>query len=337
MKQARSLAASQARKAKIDPEAKLRFQQKDPAGTTYRCVTCGTFYPTQAANFYQSFSPLYEGNNGFAPFCKDCIKSYTEYLIKYFGGDERRAIERVCQLYDLYYNDVAFERAESAVHERLPLVSAYMGKIKLKTFTESGSTYLDTLRDRDNAPVTSVKPKPSFVEEMGDDDDDDEDTLVPQKLLDFWGPGFMPSEYAFLEAHYQKLRQMTDENDDQFQDTLLQDMAKTRVFQNRALASNDAELFDKMAKSYQASAKNANLKLKSNVSDVSSSTACFGAFIDQIERYCPAEYYQDKELFADHDGVEEYFKRFIVRPFKNFITGSNEMDPEFSVGDDETT
>ena len=59
--------------------------------------------------------------------------------------------------------------------------------------------------------------------------------------------------------------------------------------------------------------------------------ASWGKFIEMVEKYTPAEYYKDDKMFDDASGIKDYFKRFFVRPFKNFFTGSTELDPEYSV------
>jgi hypothetical protein len=35
------------------------------------------------------------------------------------------------------------------------------------------------------------------------------------------------------------------------------------------------------------------------------------------------------------DGLGEYVERFIFRPLKNWLTGSKDKDPEYSIGVDE--
>ena len=57
--------------------------------------------------------------------------------------------------------------------------------------------------------------------------------------------------------------------------------------------------------------------------------------IRTIEQYTPAEYYADKTLFKDADGIGEYFDRFIKRPLKNIFSGTKEMDLEYRVRDGE--
>lgn len=333
------MSTSQLKKATVDPNAKMFLKQEDPPGTLYRCTCCGKFYNTQAANFQQSSSPLYKGNNGYITICRSCLKQYFEYLMTYFNGDEQLALERICQMFDVYYHPTCVERSSGEAKDQQALLQKYLTKIKTKTFSDSGATYLDTVRDYAN---NAQKKKKYHTAEVRFSDDEDE-TSAPaedvhvderrQKQIAFWGPGFQDEEYDFLDGHYEYLRAMTDGNDP-MQDIYLRDLATTKVFQNRATFSGDSDTFNKMKESYQKTAEKAHLVVK-QVADVSTKDATWGTFIDMVEHYCPAEYYQDKKLFADFDGIEDYFKRFIVRPFKNFLTGSRELDDEFSIREDE--
>ena len=56
-----------------------------------------------------------------------------------------------------------------------------------------------------------------------------------------------------------------------------------------------------------------------------------GVWISDIEKYTPAEYYKDKDLYRDADGIGGYASRFIFRPLKNLLTGSKELDKEFNL------
>jgi len=54
-----------------------------------------------------------------------------------------------------------------------------------------------------------------------------------------------------------------------------------------------------------------------------------------ISKYTPEEYYKDKKLYKDFDGIGEYFKRFVLRPLKNLQLGTTDRDKEFFVSDEE--
>jgi hypothetical protein len=45
-----------------------------------------------------------------------------------------------------------------------------------------------------------------------------------------------------------------------------------------------------------------------------------------VEETTPSEYYKDKELFKDFDNIGSYFKKYITRPIKNFVTGSRDFN-----------
>ena len=66
-----------------------------------------------------------------------------------------------------------------------------------------------------------------------------------------------------------------------------------------------------------------------NYTNESESTKVFGAWLRDIEKTRPAEYFEDKSLYDDFDGIKSYIERFLFRPMKNLISGSREFDKEF--------
>ena len=54
-----------------------------------------------------------------------------------------------------------------------------------------------------------------------------------------------------------------------------------------------------------------------------------------ISKYTPEEYYKDKTLYKDFDGIGDYFKRFVLRPLRNLQLGTTDRDKEFFVSDEE--
>ena len=44
-----------------------------------------------------------------------------------------------------------------------------------------------------------------------------------------------------------------------------------------------------------------------------------------------AEYFKDKSIYEDYDGILDYIKRFVFRPLKNLLTGTREFDKEFNI------
>ena len=56
--------------------------------------------------------------------------------------------------------------------------------------------------------------------------------------------------------------------------------------------------------------------------------------MERISQYTPEEYYKDKKLYKDFDGIGSYFERFVRRPIINLQFNRNERDYEFCVKDE---
>lgn len=291
---------------------------------SYKCTCCGTTFQTQRGHFYSTRSPLYAANGGYLPVCKDCTERRYQAALATTDGREDIAIERVCQTFDWFYSPAAFNYAVSGMSAGQSLLSSYVGRLGLTAVSRKGDSYLDTLRresegdpeaealrkelDEKNAPP---EPEPEWVEK--------------------WGTGYSMDEYAFLNVQYEALSGKIIEGDD-VSESIVRDLCQLKVLQNRAAKANDDAAYIKYQKAYTDTLKSPDLRsAKSKGGAVTDAQASWGKFIEMVERYTPAEYYQDEKMFDDASGIKEYFKRFFVRPFKNFFTGSTELDPEYSV------
>lgn len=314
-------------KTVINNQAKVKDIKSDPEGTKYRCSTCGKNYNKQKNNFFISHSMTCEGNNGYTTVCKSCTEKYFSYLVDFFSGNEEKALDRICSFFDWYYNDeiAAASRKISSEQSRL---ASYVRQMNLVQNKEKGSTYLDTIRDKTKTTI--------------DDYCDIEDAKesgekgVTNAAVNRWGLGFSGEEYIFLDNHYKMLKSQISD-DDPMQEIYIRDMCVTKVMQSRAQKDNDADKYDKFQRSYQATAKAANLKPVEKTNDIENPEESFGNYISMIEKFTPADLYRRPKLFQDIDSAGEYYKRFVMRPFKNFFTGSRDQDPEFSInlGDDD--
>lgn len=319
-KRVKSAERNRISKTKINTDAKIKEEKKDPPGTLYRCSDCGEQYSSQQY-FYKSASPLFTGNNGYYPVCKKCIRNYYDFLVDFFSGNEEKALERICSIVDLYYCD-ELAAASKKTSTTTPRVASYFSKTQMKQYAEKGTTFLDTIRDRSSGAIETYDDLDE-AKESGEKG-------VTAAAVNRWGLGFSGEEYIFLDNHYKMLKtQISD--DDPMQEIYIRDMCVTKVMQSRAQKDNDADKYDKFQKSYQATAKAANLKPIDRTSDIENPEESFGNYIAMIEKCTPADLYLRPKLFKDMDSAGEYYKRFVTRPFKNFFTGSRDQDPEFSV------
>lgn len=326
---AKTRATQQSRTSKtvVNSDAKVKNIKSDPEGTLYRCTVCGKMFKVQKGNFFVSHSMLYEGNNGFITVCRACSDKYYTYLVDFLSGNEEKALDRVCSTFDWYYSDeiAASSKKISATLSRL---SSYVRQMNLTQNRDKGITYLDTIRDRSTGVIDTIED----LEEINESGEKG----VSSRLVKQWGFGYEPEEYSLLSEHYKVLTtQFT--NADAVQDALIKDLCTIKVLQNRAMKKGDADSFDKFTKLYHSTLKAGGLKTRSETDTIDDESACWGNFIKDIETRTPADIYMDKSIFDDVDKVKEYFDRFILRPMKNFFSGTRVQDDEFSVlaGDDE--
>lgn len=319
-KKTKKATSNRLKKATINSKAQLKENKKDPPGTLYRCSNCGEFYSSQGS-FYRSMSPLFAGNNGYFPVCKKCVRNYYKYLVEYFSGNEEKALDRMCSVMDLYYSDAIAVASKSSSTNR-PRISSYISKTQMKQFSDKGTTYLDTIQDRNSCTINSLDD----VEEVNESGE----KVISPRLIKQWGFGYEPEEYSLLQEHYKMLTtQFT--NADAVQDALIKDLCTIKVLQTRAMKKGDPDSFDKFTKLYHSTLKAGGLKTRSETDSIDDESACWGNFIKDVETLSPADIYLDKKMFDDVDKVKEYFERFILRPVINFFSGSRTQDSEFSV------
>ena len=110
-------------------------------------------------------------------------------------------------------------------------------------------------------------------------------------------------------------------------------MCNLNMLMVKALKDGDSDKYVKLTDQYAKTFKQAGLRTV-NEQD-SSADECLGVTLAAISQYTPEEYYKDKALYKDFDNISGYFDRFVKRPLKNLMFGSNERDSEFFVKEDE--
>jgi len=188
---------------------------------------------------------------------------------------------------------------------------------------DKGTTYLDTIRDRETDTINSYEDLQD-AKENGDID-------ISDRTVKKWGLGYSTAEYQMLNDHYKMLKEQINP-DDPIQDAYIKDACEQHILKYR-YRDTDIDKYDKVSKLYQQTLSSANLKPKNNIKEMISNNPdeCWGNFEKIIETMSPAEYFKDKKIFSDHDQMDEYYTRFIDRPTNNLINGTNIMDEEFSI------
>lgn len=294
-----------------------RSDTKTVRSFNHTCCKCD--FPYQDVdNFYKSNSSSF---SGYLPICKDCLaKKYNEYVIAY--QDRRKAMKRICMMWDIYYSDSIFDKCEKEASDSVTL-NSYMVKLN-KLASARGKTF-----------DTSIEE--GFEYEERDDEsnpvDDEYDlTGISAATIEMWGEGFKRSEYKTLVDHYKFLKK-SNPNCDNNLELFIRDLCYIKMKQMTALRADDMENYNKLTESYRKSFQLSGLKTTQNTD--ANSDDCWGTWMERISQYTPEEFYKDKKLYKDFDGIGDYFNRFVLRPLKNLMFGTTDRDKEFFVGDDE--
>lgn len=258
------------------------------------CCCCGTEYDTQKNNFFHSDSPIFAGNKGFFRMCKSCTENYYNDLVKKFDGNAYRAMERMCQIFDMYYNAVAF----TAVLEKNTdgnIMAAYIKKMQL--FQYKGKTYSDTILETAPKSIDSVE-----------DVQKQDDSSTTKKAVGAWGYGFSPEEYNTLNDMYDDWRARVVIS--RTKEALVRELCIIKLQMNATIRGNNIDGYIKLMKTYIDTLKSANLAPIQEDASTKEGEKPIGVMIKNLEDYkpvceCPPEY-------RDVDGIVKYIQVYFI-------------------------
>lgn len=295
----------------------------------YRCTCCGHKYKKQETNFNRSKSPIYKGNHGYLSICRRCVAELYEQYVKFYDNDEDAAAERICQITDMYFDpDIwAMSRkiSESRGGKSRNRISTYVSKLNLAQ-TDGRTTYSDTLVRRWEADVENAET----VAEVEENDD----ITVEAAVVRRFGTGFDAGDYDSMQYEYQNWVERYGDPIDKRQEELYISICYMKLNLQKLLQKGDTNI-GTAANSYKTQIEAATTEIEDRLkkAEAEKQLSPLGELIRDIEEYCPAEYYRDKKLFKDFDKLREYIDRFMTRPLRNPLTGSKELDKEFSLSD----
>lgn len=295
-----------------------------PAQKKFICTACGKSYDVAVRNFTRSRSPLFAGYGGYVNVCNDCLAILFDQYLEFFNEDKFVALERICQIFDWPYSKELAELVGGST-SNLPL--GYAKRLSNPP-ANIGTTYADTIIKRSAVNFVDNKEAAAIVNEQTEED-------APQEIIDIFGYGFSVEEYKTLNILYKRFLDQRGELD-AFGDTLIRDLCVMRIQQSRMLLSNDTDKYAKISKLYQDTLSSANIKMKKDPEQSEADpNQAWGMMVQEIEQYTPAEFYKDKELYSDFDKIKSYFERFILRPMRNLLADTKDMDAEYQIQPDE--
>ena len=291
----------------------------------YVCCCCGE--PLPITQFYKSYSQFY--NNGHLPICKECFNREVKLHLETENyKSSKKAMQRMCMAFDVYFDEDLFDKCD--VNDDIYIVVGnYMKRLNMKQY--DGKTFENTLQKSDilSGERKSVKnTRVAIVDEYGNEQDG-ADEINPDDVAK-WGVGLTATDYETLNSHYKYLTSANPHCDSN-QEIFIIDLCYTKMQQLRCIRDGDMENFKKMGEYYNSTFSKSGLRI-ANSADANSDD-CLGLWNARISQYTPEEYYKNKKLYEDHDGFKDYIERFMLRPLRNLMYGTNDRDNEFYVKD----
>ena len=313
---------------------------------TFMCTRCGTVFnkADHRKNFATVKSPLWEANEYKLPVCNDCLKFYYDFYQRALG-DPHSAYRRICMKFDIYYSDAIVDSILQT-EQSADRIGAYISQLNYARYQDK--TYDNTIEEDGNKLVygdcvyntvdedgNKINLKAEYeklkAEPTIDDIEDD-----PEYVSIFGEEtGFRIREQKSMVKFYREQAELIPTQLTTSLDETIKDLARFKILQARAIAHDDMKEINTYSQQFNKARKyidDAVEKFKKNAASEESSTV-LGTTIEMIENFCPATIWQSPDAFKDVDNLNENVLQRMIRPLKNFFTGSREPDPKYKLPD----
>ena len=308
---------------KIDVAVDMKFplSNKSMQQKNYKCMMCGNSWDTQKNHFSKSAHPKYQSNDGYIEICNECRDRYYKRLIDLYSGNEEHAIRHMCIEFGWVYHIDALTASRQISVER-SRISHYLAKKNLGQTASIGITYFDSMKHEYQNRLDDVIESREQAKS--------ESSTITASAVDRWGVGFAEADYKNLDEHYRMLKK-NNPNADNNQEIFIKDLCNINMLKIHALQNGDSKEYATLVEQYAKTFKQAGLRTIEEKDNSNNET--FGVTLAIISEYTPEEFYKDKQLYEDWDGLGEYYDRHICRPMQNLMFDENVRDKEFYVPD----
>lgn len=274
-------------------------QQFDPSKHKYECSCCGGGFAKQNGYFQKTNSPLFQSNNGYLPWCKECSDKYYALLCGFYSGNQEHAIEHFCRQADWVYEEnplIAARDVESGHRDRTRL-SHYGAKRNLNV--GGRKTYVDTLKHN-----YEVRQDTDVIETL---DDAKESKKAKIKTVKFFGTGFTNDDYVFLEDEYLDWTTRHECNT-KAQEEVFKQICYAQLDILKAKRANEST--KDLTKTLQDLLATANLQPKQTKDNTLAEQNTFGTLIRKWENEKPIP--EPSEEWKDVDGIVKYITVYFL-------------------------
>ena len=272
----------------------------------YTCFYCGKEYVE--TNFYNSNSEFYS-TIGKIPHCKQCIeKFYQQYFEKYTNEGcltpEKKAVQRLCMIFDIYYRDDVFASSMNKIRESKMNISPmgqYMKTIQLQQYNRNKESYENTIyeAEQENFAMASISDLSSEI-------------TVDQKTINFFGSGFTDEDYKYLKREYDDWTARHECNTKAQEEVFKRICFKQLEILKATRLGEDTKNLDATFQNYLDTAK---LQPKQNASETTAENQTFGTLIGKWENERPLPDIDEELKDVDKIGLylDVFFKGHLAK------------------------
>lgn len=273
-------------------------QQFDETKHQCKCSCCGKGFTSPKNYFQKSNSPLFQSNDGYLPWCKECSDKYYTLLCAMYTGNQEHAIEHFCQQVDWVYDEnplVVAKEYESGHRDRTRL-SHYSARKNLNVGNRK--TYIDTIKyDFENN-------RDGIIESIEDIKDSKK---TKAKTVRFFGTGFADEDYSFLEDEYLDWTTRHECNT-KAQEEVFKQICYAQLDILKAKRSNQST--KDLTKTLQDLLATANLQPKQTKENTIAEQNSFGTLIRKWENEKPIP--EPEEEWKDVDNIVRYITVYFL-------------------------
>lgn len=309
----------------VDVNIPRSIEPFDPKKHKYKCSCCGGGFTSQDRNFQKSNDVLFQANNGYLPWCKNCTDNYVAQMTAVFSYNEELAMRDFCQRAGWNYDENALVASMETYsgHRNRSRISHYAAKKNINC--DGRKTYLDSLKHEYTNDQNKVITSKEQIKEQ--------ELSLSAASVDRWGAGLGSEvDYKNLDEHYRMLKK-NNPNCDNNQEIFIKSLCNINMLALRSLRNGDSDKYIKLTDQYSKTFTKAGLSAIQETDN--SANEPLGVTLATISQYTPEEYYKDKELYKDFDKIGDYFDRFVKRPLRNLMSGTTDRDPEYFVKDED--
>lgn len=278
--------------------------------TTLHCSHCNKEHDIE--EFYASDSELHIAV-GRIPYCKSCLDMlYQDYLKKYeelkYLNPDRKAIERLCMILDLYYSDKVFD---SAIKEEdrmgITRIAAYLRQVKLYQYRKKN---YDTTINEKYQLMKENKNAGSAMSIYTEQDKKQSEEI--KNAISLFGTGFDDEDYVFLYGQYSDWV-ARHECKTKAQEEVFKQICFTQL--ELLKATRRGEDTKDLNATFLKQLEAAKLQPKQSSGDTTAETQTFGTLIDKWENTRPIPEIDEDLRDVDKIGLylDVFFKGHLSR------------------------